>query len=218
SAIVFLIAGITKFTQGAWLAVVVVGAIVIVCLRIRRHYEVVRAAVALRPGVVEVPSHVVEPAAGNGPAWPRAEGEGEAEESPGELRHLTVVALSALDLPGLRALAYAASLRQPLLAIHVSTDEEQGRRFVDEWQAWGDHLPLEVVQSPYRAVVAPMIGYIEALRRQRPDVTLTVILPELVVRRWWHRALHSQIAPRLRRALRPLHKIVITSVPFHLPA
>jgi hypothetical protein len=63
-----------------------------------------------------------------------------------------------------------------------------------------------------------MIGYIEALRRQRPDVTLTVILPELVVRRWWHRALHSQIAPRLRRALRPLHKIVITSVPFHLPA
>jgi hypothetical protein len=216
SAIVFLIAAVTKFTAGAWLAIVVVGVTVVVCLRIRRHYDVVREAVALRPGVVEVPSHLVEPA-GNGAVWPRARSAEEEEESPEELRHLTVVALSALDLPGLRALAYAASLRQPLLAIHVTTDEEQGRRFEEDWRAWGDHLPLEIVHSPYRAIVAPMIAYIEALRRQRPDLTLTVILPELVVRHWWQRALHSQIAPRLRRALRPLPKIVITTVPFHLP-
>jgi amino acid transporter len=217
SAIVFLIAGITKFTAGAWLAIVVVGAIVVVCLRIRRHYEVVRKAVALRPGAGEFPRRLVEPAGGNG-RLRRTESEGENEESPEQLRHLTVVALSALDLPGLRALAYAASLRHPLLALHVSTDEEQGRRFEDEWRAWGDHLPLELVPSPYRAIVAPTIDYIEALRRQRPDVTLTVIVPELVVRHWWQRSLHSQTAPRLRRALRPLPKIVITTVPFHLPA
>jgi amino acid transporter len=217
SAIVFLIAGITKFTAGAWLAIVVVGTIVIVCLRIRRHYEVVRKAVALRPGAVEIPQQLVEPAGGNGRVS-RPESEAEKEQSPEEIRHLTVVALSALDLPGLRALAYAASLRQPLLALHISTDEEQGRRFEDDWHAWGNHLPLELVNSPYRAIVAPMIDYIQALRRQRPDLTLTVILPELVVRHWWQRSLHSQTAPRLRRALRPLPKIVITTVPFHLPA
>lgn len=217
SAIVFLIAGITKFTAGAWLAIVVVGTIVVVCLGIRRHYEVVRKAVALRPGAGEFPRRVVEPSGGNGRRW-QAESVEENEESPEELRHLTVVALSALDLPGLRALAYAASLRHPLLALHVSTDEEQGRRFQDEWNAWGDHLPLELVPSPYRATIAPMIDYIEALRRQRPDVTLTVIVPELVVRHWWQRILHSKTAPRLRRALRPLPKIVITTVPFHLPA
>jgi hypothetical protein len=217
SAIVFLIAGIAKFTAGAWLAIVVVGVIVVVCLRIRRHYEVFQKAVALRPGAGEFPRRVVEPAAGNGRLW-RADSEGENEESPEELRHLTVVALAALDLPGLRALAYAASLRHPLLALHVSTDEDQGRRFEEEWHAWGDHLPLEVLPSPYRAVIAPMIDYIEALRRQRPDVTLTVIVPELIVRHWWQRSLHSKTAPRLRRALRPLPKIVITTVPFHLPA
>jgi hypothetical protein len=50
-----------------------------------------------------------------------------------------------------------------------------------------------------------------------PDLTITVILPELVVRHWWHRLLHNQVAPRLRRALRPLPGIVVTSVPFHLP-
>jgi amino acid transporter len=217
SAIVFLIAGAVKFTAGAWVAIVVVGAIVVVSLRIRRHYEVVRKAVAVRPGAGEFPRRVLEPAGGNGRVW-GTDSEGENEESPEELRHLTVVTLAALDLPALRALAYAASLRHPLLALHVSTDEEQGRRFQDEWHAWGDHLPLEILPSPYRATIAPMIDYIEALRRQRPDITLTVIVPELVVRHWWQRSLHSKTAPRLRRALRPLPNTVITTVPFHLPA
>jgi hypothetical protein len=62
-----------------------------------------------------------------------------------------------------------------------------------------------------------MVNYIEVLRRQRPDLTLTVILPEIVVRHWRHDILHNQTAARLRRALRPLPKIVVTTVPFHLP-
>jgi amino acid transporter len=216
AAIVFLVAGITKFTDGAWLVIVVVAAVVIVCLRIRSHYAVVRQAVALRPGAAEVPLYRVEPRAVNGRVRRDGSG-GEQEESPEQLRELTVVALSALDLPGLRTLAYAASLRQPLLVLHVSADQEDSKRFRAEWETWGAHLPLVLIDSPYRAIVAPTINYIEALRHQRPDVTLTVIVPELVVRHWWQRSLHIQIAPRLRRALRPLPKIVITTVPFHLP-
>jgi hypothetical protein len=65
--------------------------------------------------------------------------------------------------------------------------------------------------------VAPLIHYVEALHRQRTDLTITVIVPELVVRRWWHRPLHSRTASRLRRGLTPLPKIVVTTVPFHLP-
>jgi hypothetical protein len=45
-----------------------------------------------------------------------------------------------------------------------------------------------------------------------------VILPELVARRRWHRALHNDIAGRLARALKPLPKTVVTTVPFHLPS
>ena len=116
----------------------------------------------------------------------------------------------------MRALAYAASLQQPVLALHVSPTEEEAERFRDYWRVWGDHLPLEVVVSPYRAIVAPMVNYIESLHRLRPDLTLTVILPEIVVRHWRHRILHNRTAPRLRRALRPLPKIVVTTVPFHL--
>ncbi len=126
--------------------------------------------------------------------------------------------VASLDLASMRALAYAASLQQPVLALHVSPTEEEAERFRDYWRTWGDHLPLEVVVSPYRAIVAPMVNYIESLHRLRPDLTLTVILPEIVVRHWWQRILHNRTAPRLRRALRPLPKIVVTTVPFHLPS
>jgi hypothetical protein len=105
-----------------------------------------------------------------------------------------------------------------VLALHLSPTEEEAERFRHYWHLWGDDLPLAVVVSPYRAVVAPIVNYIELLHRQRHDLTLTVILPEIVVRHWWHRILHNQTASRLRRALQPLPKIVVTTVPFHLPS
>jgi hypothetical protein len=115
-----------------------------------------------------------------------------------------------------RALAYAASLGQPVLALHVSPTEEESERFCQYWAAWGNHVPLELIQSPYRSVIPPTVAYIESLRAQRPDLTLTVIVPDLALRHWWQRLLHEDTAVRLRRALAPLSKVVVTSVPFHV--
>jgi amino acid transporter len=222
SAIVFLTAGITKFTEGAWVSLLVVVGFVTLATAIRRHYETVAQAVALHPRAVEVPSHTIVPNGRTGTDAERGEPESrprgeETEETPEEIHHLLLVAVASLDLSSMRALAYAASLQQPVLALHVSPAEEEAERFSEYWRTWGDHLPLEVVVSPYRAIIAPMVNYIESLHRLRPELTLTVIVPELVVRHWWQRALHNQTAPRLRRALRPLPKIVVTTVPFHLP-
>ena len=141
----------------------------------------------------------------------------EEDESPDQLRHLAVVPIVRLDLAGLRALAYAASLGQPVLAVHISPAGDEAARFKRYWDAWGAHLPLEVVDSPYRAVVAPLVRYIDALRNQRSELTLTVVLPELIVRHRTHRPLHNGTARRLRRALRRRPGVVITTVPLHLP-
>ncbi|MFI5620290.1 APC family permease [Streptomyces sp. NPDC051567] len=217
SAVVFITAGVSKFAAGAWVAIVAVALFLLVTLGIRRHYEAARTALRLRPHTIEVPAHA---ARGPAPARPErgaAGGEREDEENPQEVRHLSVVAIAALDLAGMRALAYAASLQQPVLALHIGLTDEEAARFRHYWNLWGDHLPLEIVVSPYRATVAPLVHYIEALHRQSPDLTLTVILPEIVTRHRRHQLLHSRTATRLRRALRPLPKIVITTVPFHLP-
>jgi hypothetical protein len=116
----------------------------------------------------------------------------ETEELPVEIHHLFVVPVAGLDLPAMHALAYAASLQQPVLALHVSPTQGEAERFRDNWRIWGDHLPLEVIVSPYRAIVAPLVNYIDSLHDQRRDLTLTITLPEIVVRRWWQRILHNQ--------------------------
>ena len=140
----------------------------------------------------------------------------EEQDAPSEIEHLLVVPVAVLDQAALRALAYAASLQVPVLAVHVSPSEEEGKRFHRYWKAWGAHLPLEVVVSPYRATVAPLANYIEALYRQQPDITLTVIVPEIVPAHGWESILHGRIAQRLRHILIHHDGIVVTSIPFHL--
>lgn len=219
SALVFVIAAVTKFSQGAWVALLLIALLVLACSRTSRHYGNVHRALALRPGQLISPPHPIVP---DHTRTARAQSDTteqtEREDSPDDLRHLAIVPVGRLDLSSLRALAYAASLGQPVLALHLSPDDEEAERFREYWQAWGDHLPLEIVDSPYRALIAPLARYIEALHNQQPDLTITVVLPELIVKHSWHQPLHNQTSRRLRHALRHQPGVVTTTIPLHLPA
>jgi amino acid transporter len=224
SGIVFVTAAVTKFTSGAWVAMALVALVIIVAVGIRRHYDQARRQLALRPAAIRLPVAPLAPALipPRSQAPPRNDDEAarmsgaETEEHPEQFENLVIVSVIGLDLATMRALAYAASLRQPVLALHVSPTAQEAGRFTGYWQTWGNHLPLEVIVSPHRALVAPLVHYIWSLHKQRPDLTLTVILPEVVTRHWWHRILHDRIAWRLRHTLRALPTVIITSVPFHL--
>jgi fumarate reductase subunit C len=226
SGIVFVIAGVTKFTAGAWVAIVLIGLIIVIALRIHRYYDLAGQQLALRP---EEPGKPASPPALAGPRVPPAgpgqngseaaaagSSDAETEEDPGRISNLTIVPVIGLDRASMRALAYAAALGQPTFALHISPTADEAERFRGYWQTWGDHLPLEVIVSPHRALVAPLVNYIWSLRRLRPDLTLTVIVPEIVTRHWWHRILHDHVAGRLRRALQDLPGVVVISAPFHL--
>ena len=203
SGLVLVTAAVAKFAEGAWVVVVAVPLLVFVFHRIHRHYAMLHRALALHPP----PS-----AAGAAQRPPPAEG----QELPQQVRHLVIVPVVRLNRASLRALAYAASLGQPTLAVHIAPEDEEADRFREEWQAWGDHVRLEIIVSPYRAVTGPLAHYLEALHASRPELTLTVIVPEVVLRRRWHRPLHSRVDQRLRTALRALPGVVVTSVPVHL--
>ncbi|MEO3924811.1 APC family permease [Micromonosporaceae bacterium B7E4] len=251
-ALVLVTAAITKFVEGAWVVVVAVPLLVLLCLHIRWHYDAMRQALTLpaaAPG-----TDPARPDGGPGPAPPRSSGDGDAEQarpgggeaatqsgaaedarrpneveetsgpgdlrvdlSPGEVRHLVVVPVARLNLAALRALAYATSLGQPAFAVHLSPEQEEADRFRRQWETWGDHLRLETIISPYRTVIAPLAQYVAALHSVRPEVTLTVVVPEIVVRHLWHQLLHTRTELRLRRALRDVPGVVVTSVPIHLP-
>jgi hypothetical protein len=214
--VVVVIAAATKFTQGAWVVIVLVPLIVLGCRRVNAHYQFARQALTPRP------ESAAEPLSPTGVAPPRlapamSDRLAEAQAHPDDVHSFAVVPIAVLDLSALHALAYAVSLGQPVLAVHISPTDQEAERFNRSWQTWGDHLPLEVVVSPYRATVAPLANYIAALHRQRPDVTLTLVVPEIVVARRWQRILHGRVAARLRASLIAYEGIIITTVPFHLP-
>ncbi len=217
SAVVLAITAVTKFTHGAWLVLVLIPLIVWVSRKIHAHYQ--QAHEALIPHAYD--RHSGQPL---GPRLlapqpqPARDDHGpEDSNDPRAISNLVVVAVAAIDAASLRALAYAVSLAQPVLAVHISADEQEAARFHRYWEAWGAHLPLEVIVSPYRSTVAPLANYVEALHHQRPEVTLTVVVPEIVVKHRWQRPLHRHIGLHLRRTLRPHAGIAITSIPFHLP-
>ncbi len=180
----------TKFAAGAWIVLVLVGVLVSGALAVHRRHVELEAATAPGAGGAEAP-------AADGP---RAA--------------LCVVIVRRLDLPALRALAYASGLGQPVLAVHLSPDPVEAERFLTAWRAWGDHVHLEVVDSPYRAEIAPLAAYVRSLGGPASGTVLTVVIPE-VVGSGPGRLLPDRTAARLRRALRERPNVVITSVPFH---
>jgi amino acid transporter len=216
SAAVLVVIAVAKFTEGAWIVVVLVPTLVATFRRIHLHYGCVEAATEPKPP--EHPSHhLTSLLAGRRSAPDGQQPAPEAAEAPDEIQHLALVPVADLNLPALRALAYAVSLGQPVLALHISPDDQDAERIQKEWDAWGRHVPLEVVISPYRLTVIPIVNYVRVLLAQSPRLTLTVVLPDLVVGHWWQAILHNRIPLKLRIPLRRWPGIVLTTVPFHLP-
>jgi hypothetical protein len=77
---------------------------------------------------------------------------------------------------------------------------------------------LITVKSSYRTIISPLIDVVLQLEERYPQVKIAVILPELVVRRWWEYFLHNQRVQFLKLALlvRGKQRIVVVNIPWYL--
>src|SRR5205085_8720645 len=107
--------------------IALMGLLVLVAWRIRRHYVGVRDALSLYPLDPGTPPDrgLLAPPRGNRGERSHSLRLAEEDESPDQLRHLAIVPIVRLDLCGLRALAYAASLGVPVLAVHISPGADE---------------------------------------------------------------------------------------------
>jgi hypothetical protein len=78
----------------------------------------------------------------------------------------------------------------------ICPSRQEDGRFRGYWKVWGEHLSLQVVLSPYPATLAPPANDVEALHRQRPEITPTVVVPEVVAKHRWQRLRHHRTAAR----------------------
>lgn len=200
--VVLVAAAVTKFVQGAWVVVLAVPALTLLTLSIRRYYSRIAATLELAAG---------QPGGQPGDGHPAGEG----FEVPRACRHLLLVPVARMNRAALHALSYARSLGQPVLAVHVAPEASEADQFREAFDAWGHHVPLEVIVSPYRSVVLPLAHYIQALHREGGDLTITVVMPEVVAEHWWERFLLSPLGAQLRRSLAHLPGVVVTTVGLH---
>ncbi|MGI8846747.1 MAG: APC family permease [Candidatus Dormibacteria bacterium] len=184
---VFLINAIFKFTEGAWIIIALVPILVLGAIGVNRHYN-------------EVSDHLAT----------------EIPTSPEALKPVCIVPIADLNGVAFQSLAMARTISDHVIAVHICDDEAHIAKLRAQWDAWGNHVSLEIIESPYRSFQRPLLAYIDAIDRQRRDDTIVIVLPELVATRWWHQLLHNQTALRLKGALLFRPGTVVVSVPYHL--
>jgi amino acid transporter len=188
TGLVLVIVIITKFTKGAYLVLIAMPILYAVMRAINKHYTRVAEELVSEDTGLILPS-----------------------------RNHVVVLVSKVHKPTLRALAFAKATRpDTLTALTVNVDKEDTRRLMAEWEKHDLPVPLTVLESPYREVTRPIIGYIKSLREDRPRDIVSVFIPEYVVGHWWEQLLHNQSALRLKGRLLFQPGVMVTSVPWQL--
>lgn len=135
---------------------------------------------------------------------------------PPPVRSTAIVLTSSIHKGILPALEYARTLSHDCRALFVEVDPIETRIIRDRWEDFGLGVPLVILESPYRSVVGPVLKYLEEVKKERPNYVVTVVLPEIVPCKWWHRLLHNQSALMLKIALMMRRDIVFTNVRYYL--
>lgn len=189
TGVVLVIVAVTKFAKGAWIPIVVVPVIMALFLSIRRHYEHVSEELAVTP----------------------------SDAAPVPIRHTVVVLVGRMHKGTLKAIAYARSLRpEHLIAVYVSFEDHDREDMERQWEEFGIDVPLEIIHSPYRELGDAVVDYVAKIDEMWDNDTVTVVIPEFVVGKWYEQVLHNQSALFLKGKLLFRDGVVVTSVPYHV--
>jgi len=193
SLLVVLIFAVVKFTEGAWLVVVLFPLLWLVLMRLNTQYRSEARALDVVASAGALPAKM--------PHYPR---------------HVVLVLVDRLDLAVIRALRYAGSLRPTdLRAVHLMIDSQVGDELQYDWisRGLGDRVPLELVECPDRRLIrgASQVA-VRTVIGDRAEVT--VLLPRSSFHRLSQRILHDRTADRIAEAVGRIPHVAATIVPF----
>jgi len=184
---VLVVVAATKFMEGAWIVILLLGLLITMFLAIRSHYNSVARQLSL-----------------------------DGLEPPPPMGTTVLVLVGDLHRGVVQAILYAQALSPAAKAVYVETDPERTRRLEERWGKWGMGAPLVVLSSPYRSLLGPLVDYIDHLRQQSPNHMVTLVIPEFIPARWWQQLLHNQTALLIKGAMLFRKNVVVTDVPYHL--
>src|ERR1700683_3600796 len=168
---------VSKFTEGAYLVVIVVPLLVLLFDRIHRPYDRIGQELGLGkqpPPPHKIDSLVIVPVAG--------------------LSRLTAEAISA-------ALSIGDEVRAITVCFADPEDEQADVEFRDGWEAWHPNVPLITLRSEHRTLAPPMVKYLRELETDERYDQLVVLIAEVQPAHWWQWVLHNQRGVILQRAI-----------------
>ncbi|HEY6040538.1 MAG TPA: hypothetical protein VIX58_00285, partial [Anaerolineae bacterium] len=101
-------------------------------------------------------------------------------------------------------------------AVHVAFDQTAANLMRERLHEFDPDVNLVTLEDPYRRFYAPLASYVEAIQERDPNMFVTIVLPEFVVRHWWERFLHNRATKQLGDLFRSYPNVAIVNVPYRI--
>jgi len=204
SFLVLLVFITTKFRQGAWIILVIMPLLVLMFRGIRYVYQEEIQDLEVTPEAAEDFHRYVKKIKRR-----------RAEAELADYKNKIIVPVYDLNLIVLKTLKYAYALTPQVTAVHIASDQGRTKKLLKHWTEHHMEIPLEIMESPYRATVQDLLKYIDKIEKNGHFDTITVAIPEYVPEKLWHNILHNQTGQLMKLMLLFRKSILVTSVPYH---
>jgi amino acid transporter len=189
----------SKFSEGAWLSVLLVSGMLLLFRQVRRHYDFIGKAIATEASLAEAP---VRPP-------------------------FAIVPIRRWDAVALKALRVAVSMSTDVVAVQVLTGDRECDNLTARWKELvetparklGLNPPrLVILPTHYRQLYGPLLAFVNERASEHPDRQIAVVVPQLVEARWYHAFLHNHASSVLKALLllRGGPQIILINTPWYL--
>ena len=191
TGITCIIIAASKFLHGAWIVLICIPVLVYIMERIHRHYHYVKESLKIRSAEELQPYDL-------------------------QIHGRVILPVDSINRSFLKAYHYACSLQvREMEFYHVNTNAEATEKLQELYQQMRLDIPLVIEDAPYRNVNEMILHHVEEAQNDlKKKESVTVILPQFVMKKKRFHALHNQTSMQLKLQLSKLRNVSVVSVPY----
>ncbi len=194
TGVTVIIIAVAKFHEGSWIVVFAVPILVFLMLKTKRHYNAISKQLKIPPEELST-----------------------VDLNTATYSNRVIVPLDSVNRASVRALRFAKTISENVVAFHVSINEENAQRVKEQYAMLNTGIPLTVKYSPTKTIVDSLSRYIESVEYDyKKGDMITVLLPQFVTKKWWHSLLHNRSTRFIKSELLKHKHIVVMTMPLQL--
>lgn len=189
SAVAMVVFFASKFTEGAWLLVIVIPLLILLFGRTENYYLGVKRELTLD----ELPTLTPNP----------------PDQTP-----LVIVPIDDINKRTVQLLEAALHLGGEVVPVTISRTDQKAHAMTKRWDQWNPGLELVVLPTAHRSLVTPLVEYVK--KRQADGRQVTVLITEIKTKRRWHQILHNQTGIVLTASLIDRTDAIVANYPYRM--